>query len=193
MPRPREFEQEKVLEKAMQLFWEKGYEATSISDLEEHLGLGRQSIYNVFGDKRQIFLKALASYAQTSCDVVDRLLIHGHEGLESIRAYLLTSVDFVASSKRRRACLIVNTIMENATADPDVGATCRMTYQSLIRGFRAALQRAVDRGEIPPKTDVAATATMLAAQEYGMSVLAKTGVSPAELTRTVNAFVERLK
>src|SRR5512132_4000579 len=111
MPRPRQFHEEEVLEKAMQLFWEKGYEATSISDLEEHLGLGRQSIYNVFGDKRQIFLNALASYARSSCAVVDRVLVHGKEGLESIRAYMLASVELVASSKKRRACLIVNTVM----------------------------------------------------------------------------------
>lgn len=193
MVRPRGFDEDEALRKAMQLFWSKGYEATSICDLEEQLGLCRQSIYNVFGDKRRVFLKALESYAQANGETVDRLLLHATEGIESIRAYLLASVKAVAASKPRRACLIVNTVMENATSDPDIASTCRATHHRLLRGFRAALARAVERGEIAAGTDLGTMSTMLAAEAYGMSVLAKSGVSVEELSRTAAAFVDRLR
>jgi TetR/AcrR family transcriptional repressor of nem operon len=192
MARPREFDEEEVLDKAMHLFWTKGYESTSISDLEQHLGLGRQSIYNVFGDKRQVFLKALGAYAETQGETIDRILLHGEAGLDDIRAYLVDSARMVASSKPRRACLVVNTVMENATADPEIAATCRGVHHRLVRGFRAALERAVVRREIAAKSDLDTTAVMLAAQAYGISVLAKSGVSTEELKRTAAAFVDRV-
>jgi AcrR family transcriptional regulator len=70
MPRPREFDPDLVLDRAVELFWAKGYEGTSISDLEEHLGMGRQSLYGAFGDKHELYVKAMDRYAGLS--VVDQ-------------------------------------------------------------------------------------------------------------------------
>ena len=192
MVRPRGFDEEQALQKAMEVFWVKGYEATSISDLEQELALGRQSIYNVLGDKRQLFLKALESYARRNRDVIDRTLIRSKEGLEAVRGYFLEAIRAVTECKPRRACLIVNTVMENATSDPEIAAACRASHQYLARGFRAAVERAIANGELAKKTDVGTMVTMLLAQAFGLSVLAKSGVSTEELRRGVAVLIEKL-
>ena len=63
MPRTKDFDEHEVLDRAVELFWDRGYEATSVADLEKHLGVGRQSLYNTFGDKRELFLRSLSRYA----------------------------------------------------------------------------------------------------------------------------------
>src|SRR5713101_4688267 len=87
MPRPTSFDEDAVLDQAVQLFWERGYEGTSLADLETHIGLGRQSLYNAFGDKQTLFLKALERYQRA---VMEKVLAHlnaSGAGLDAIRAF----------------------------------------------------------------------------------------------------------
>src|SRR5262245_45794190 len=93
MPRPKSFDEDAVLDRAAQLFQQCGYEATSLADLEAHLGLGRQSLYNAFGDKQSLFLKALERYQRTvTTDDLSRLKSSGG-GLDAIRAHFRATVE----------------------------------------------------------------------------------------------------
>jgi TetR/AcrR family transcriptional repressor of nem operon len=192
MPRPRSFEEGAVLDQAVQLFWERGYEGTSLADLETHLGLGRQSLYNAFGDKQTLFLKALERYQRA---VVENTLAHLNApggGLDAIRAFFRASVESLTAPGPRRACLIANTILERGSQDADALLRCNHARAELERGFRRALAQAKTRGELAEGLDVEATATLLVSQSYGLSVLAKTGASAAELQGAVEVLLAGL-
>jgi TetR/AcrR family transcriptional repressor of nem operon len=192
MPRPRSFEEGAVLDQAVQLFWERGYEGTSLADLETHLGLGRQSLYNAFGDKQTLFLKALERYQRA---VVEKRLAHlnaSGAGLDAIRAFFKANVEFLTAPGPRRACLIANTILERGSQDPDALLRCNHARAELERGFRRALVQAKTRGELAEGLDVETTATLLVIQSYGLNVLAKTGATAAELQGAVEVLLAGL-
>ena len=193
MARPKSFDQDAVLDQAVQLFWERGYEGTSLADLEAHLGLGRQSLYNTFGDKQSLFLKALERYrSQVSEQRMAELNAPG-AGLDAIRAFLTASVESLTAPGKRRACLVANTIVERGSQDPDALLRCNHARDGLERAFRRALAQAKSRGELPEGLDVEATATLLIIQTYGLSVLAKTGASAGELEAAVEALFAGLR
>src|SRR5215211_1091932 len=112
MPRPKSFDQDAVLDQAVQLFWERGYEGTSLAELEAHLGLGRQSLYNTFGDKQTLFLKALERYRRIMSEEVLAPLNAPDASLDAIRAFFKASVESLTAPGPRRACLVANTILE---------------------------------------------------------------------------------
>jgi len=192
MSRPRSFEEDAVLDQAVQLFWERGYEGTSLADLEAHLGLGRQSLYNAFGDKQTLFLKALERYQR---GVVEKRFGHltaPGAGLDAIRAFFKASVESLTAPGPRRACLIANTILERGSQDADALLRCNHARAELERGFRRTLAQAKAREELPEGLDVEATATLLVIQSYGLNVLAKTGATAEELQAAVEVLLAGL-
>ena len=181
-----------MLDQAVQLFWERGYEGTSLADLEAHLGLGRQSLYNAFGDKQTLFMKALERYRRVVGEKRLGHLTAPGAGLEAIRAFFKASVELLTEPGPRRACLIANTILERGSQDADVLLRCNHARAELERGFRRTVAQAKARGELPEGLDVEATATLLVSQSYGLSVLAKTGASAAELQAAVEVLLAGL-
>jgi TetR/AcrR family transcriptional repressor of nem operon len=192
MPRPRSFDEDAVLDQAVQLFWERGYEGTSLADLEAHLGLGRQSLYNAFGDKQTLFLKALERYQRAVVEKRFGHLTAPGAGLDAIRAFFKANVELLTAPGPRRACLIANTILERGSQDADVLLRCNHARAELERGFRRTLAQAKARGELPEGLDVEATATLLVIQSYGLNVLAKTGATAEELHSAVEVLLAGL-
>lgn len=193
MPRPKSFDEEAVLDQAVQLFWERGYEGTSLADLETHLGLGRQSLYNTFGDKHGLFLKALERYHKENGDVALPRLLAPDAGLDAIRQFFRWSVASLTSQTERRGCLLTNTISERAYQDSDALVRCNHAREDLERAFRRALSQAKKLGELPRSLDVEATATLLVIQNYGLTVLAKAGAGAAQLHAAVEALLAGMK
>lgn len=192
MARPKSFDEAAVLDQAIQLFWQRGYEGTSLADLETHLGLGRQSLYNTFGDKHALFLKALERYKEGwGAAAVAPLVVPG-AGLEAIRGFFRSAVENLTVPGPRRGCLFTNTISERAGADPEALVRCDHARQAVERLFRRALAQAQKRGELPQRLDVDATATLLSIQNYGLNVMAKTGATRSELNAAVEALLEGL-
>ena len=181
-----------MLDQAVQLFWERGYEGTSLADLEAHLGLGRQSLYNAFGDKQTLFLKALERYQRAVAEKRLGLLTAPGAGLDAIRAFFKASVELLTAPGPRRACLIANTILERGAQNADVLLRCNHARAELERGFRRTLAQARARGELPEGLDVEATATLLVIQSYGLNVLAKTGATAEELDSAVEVLLAGL-
>lgn len=193
MPRPKSFDQDAVLEQAVELFRARGYEATSLADLESHLGLGRQSLYNTFGDKHSLFLKALDHYRRTMGESIVEQLGRPDAGLEAIREFFRTTIRKLTGESPRGGCLLANTISELGSDDPASLLRCNRSREELERGFRRALTQARDRGELPPHVQVDATATLLVIQNYGLSALAKTGATAEELEAAVEALLAGLR
>ena len=119
MPRPREFEEQAVLAAAMQQFWRYGYEATSIRDLAENMGITGASLYNAFGDKRSLYRRALDQYLdETFRERIGRF----EENLpprEALDAFFKEIVERSCNDKLRRGCMLVNSALEVAPHDPE--------------------------------------------------------------------------
>lgn len=192
MPRPKSFDEAAVLDQAVQLFRERGYEGTSLADLETHLGLGRQSLYNAFGDKQALFLKALERYKRAVTESASAHLNPSGAGLDAIRAFFRATVECLTAPGPRHACLLASTIVERGSQDADALLRCNHARADLERAFRRALAHAKTRGELAKDLDVEATATLLVIQGYGLNVLAKTGATAAELTAAVEVLLAGL-
>jgi TetR/AcrR family transcriptional repressor of nem operon len=192
MPRPKSFDEDAVLARAVELFRARGYEATSLADLEAHLGLGRQSLYNTFGDKQALFHKALDHYRRTAGDAMVEGLNRPSAGVQAIREFFRLTIRTMTGESPRSGCLIANTITELASDDPAALLRCNRSREQLERSFRRALGQARDRGELSPHVNVDAVATLLVSHNYGLNALVKTGATAEELDAATEALLAGL-
>lgn len=170
--RPREFDKSVALEAAMEQFWEHGYEGTGLSDLEERTGLGRQSLYNAFGDKRALFEKALAHYQQSVVGPVLAQLGAPGSALENVRTVLGWWEEH-AKSDDRRGCLVANSLAEFGMRDPGLTDELSRTLGRVEKAFQRALTRAQDKGELSRSHDAKALARLLTTVGQGLSIVHK--------------------
>jgi len=150
MGRPKGYDRDVVLVVARDLFWEKGYEATSISDLELHTGLNRSSLYHEFGSKRDLFTAALACYADQVVATLLADLRQPGAGLETVVSLFVRLADLFRSKARvtTRGCMLVNATAELAARDPGVRSAAASYRDGLRASFAAALRQAAELGEI---------------------------------------------
>jgi TetR/AcrR family transcriptional repressor of nem operon len=174
MPRPKAFDPDAALQKAMQIFWERGYEATSVDDLVQGMGINRFSLYSTFGDKHQLFVAALERYRDTIVADLVGELEQSAAGLAAIRQFFTRLVDFFASSRGWCGCLMTNTAVELAPHDPQAAARVQAHVVRLEEAFFRVLLQAQPT---PPHTAVHACrdlARFLTGSALGLGVLAKT-------------------
>ncbi len=191
MPRPQEFETADVLDRAMELFWARGYEATSLQDLVDHMGIGRQSLYNTFGDKRSLFLAALDRYVETSCQDMMKRLEHPEAGLDALHQHFQDHVLNCTKPGPRRACLIANTAMELAPHDDEIAKWVKGRLESMVAAFQNAVANAVESGDLEVESP-RATAYYLMTTTLGLGVLAKGGASKRVLRDTADIALSAL-
>jgi TetR/AcrR family transcriptional repressor of nem operon len=191
MPRPREFDPDLVLDRATELFWSKGYEGTSISDLEEYLGVGRQSLYGAFGDKHELYVKAMDRYGASQSGARLALLKPGAAARE-IREYFVALVTHL-TTEPRKSCMLINAALETGTEDPAVAARISDNQLNLTRAFRNAVAGAVAKGELDRKTDTHALALALVSQSFGLNIMARNGATAATLQKVVETTLQPFK
>lgn len=173
MARHREFEPEDVVRTAMDLFWERGYQATSMQDLVDATGVHRGSLYSAFRDKRDLFLRALERYR---CQVVPQradILRRPGAALPEIRAYFEAVLDDLTGPARGKGCLMVNSAVELAPHDPAVAGEVAEHLEGLERAFAHALSGAADAGNVADVDDIPALARFLTGAAQGLMVVGK--------------------
>jgi TetR/AcrR family transcriptional repressor of nem operon len=172
MARPRGFDADTALDVAVDLFWRQGFDGTAMQDLCRATDLAPGSLYAAFGDKRALFLAALRRYMATvSSQAVDR--VNGApSGLQGLRDYFEHLVDAMVDGKRQWGCLVTNSVVEFAGADPELAALLQLHLARLETAFAGALARARAAQELRPGAGPA-DAGMLVALVQGMNVLAK--------------------
>lgn len=181
MPRVKEFDPDAVLGKALDLFWRRGYEATSVADLVEHTGIGRASLYATFGSKRDLYLRALERFGRTrDPDPVD-LLSQPGEVLPAVRAVVEQYLREVTGDRERRGCMVANAAVETAAADAEVGRLVSRNWQSIEVALVAALTRAKAQGELAAEKDPRALGQFLLVLLQGMKVVGKGDPEPTRL------------
>ena len=161
--RPREFDPEIVLDAAMQAFWAKGYEATSLSDLMEATGLHKGSLYQAFGDKHTLFIQALKRYLSDMRRMKSEVMAQASTPLDGIRAITHGMLDMAdADCTCPRGCLAINTLVELAPHDSEVQKIMNDHIQRMKSSFAEAVARGQDAGQIrTDKTPQEITALMM--------------------------------
>jgi TetR/AcrR family transcriptional regulator, transcriptional repressor for nem operon len=189
--RTKEFEPLVALDAAMELFWRKGYEAASMRELLDVMGIGRGSFYDTFGDKHALFLSALDRFQEVRTSWVEEVLIG--EGLDGIEEVFRRSLDGLFEFRPRRGCLLANSAVELAPHDPDVAARISSYIKRTEEAFQGALERARHRGEIRSDSDPRALARFLVNTLHGLRVLAKAGADRETLEDTVHIALGALR
>jgi TetR/AcrR family transcriptional regulator, transcriptional repressor for nem operon len=173
MPRPREFDETAALDAATDCFWRDGYEATSVRDLAASMGITGTSLYNAFGDKRSLFRQALQRYAQRSTRERIGRLESTMAPKQAVRAFLGEIVERSLDDRDRRGCLLVNSALEVAPHDPELGAEVAARLGEIEAFFRRAVTAAQADGSVPPDRDPADLARLLLGVTLGVRVLAR--------------------
>jgi AcrR family transcriptional regulator len=184
MGRPRAFDMEKALDSALRVFWEKGYEGTSLSDLTETMGINRPSLYAAFGDKEALFRKVIDRYAEGPAAYVSKAL-EEPTARAVVERLLLGTIDLLTDPRNPKGCLTV----QGALACGDGANAIREELNSRRAAGDAAirerLERAKSEGDLPPGVDAGELARYFTTVVHGMAVQAAGGASRDELLGVV--------
>jgi AcrR family transcriptional regulator len=189
MARPKEFDQEKALRKAIRLFSQQGFAATSTDDLMRVMGVGRQSMYDTFGDKRALFLKALEMYVTESVQSINAELEKPGPALAAVRNALVTFAERNDLSSAE-GCMGLNAITEFGQRDADVTRITRNAARMQRQALMHVLTRANNQGELDSDADLDSMADFFESTLAGIRMAAKAGKSRQAL-RNVAAFAGR--
>lgn len=181
MPRPREFDIDTALDSAMQVFWAKGYESTSLDDLCEATGLGRSSLYSAFSDKRDLYLRALDHYENGSAARIAAALAKPVPMRKALAGFLERMIDDIVAGPGRRGCFIGNCAAELGRRDRGAANRVRRSIDRIESVFREAFARAKSRGEIWAESDTEALARFLTAGIQGLRLVGKANPDRAAL------------
>ena len=182
MARPREFDEGAALDAAIQCFWSRGYEATSVRDLANAMGIAGPSLYNTFGDKRTLYRQALEHYVERGfCDRVRRFESE-LAPRAAIGAFFDEIIELSLADDQRKGCLIVNSALELAPHDPEFQAALVKVLRDMEAFFHRCVKAGQDTGAISASLPADDLARMLLGLLMGLRVLARSRPEP-ELLR----------
>ena len=174
----KQFDPEAALEKAMQLFWAKGYTATGLSELLETMRIGRKSLYDTFGSKRDLYIKALDLYSQTVVREIHRALNDPDQpALENIRAVMRGIAD-VNAKPMSQGCLLGVSMAQFRTDDAEMAAILRTHMLHVEHAYRKAFERAKAEGDLKPTTDVKNLARLFMSAHQGLVLIGRVTEKP---------------
>ncbi|MFC3675575.1 TetR/AcrR family transcriptional regulator [Ferrovibrio xuzhouensis] len=180
-----------AVERAMGVFWSRGYHATALPDLLQATKLSRGSLYAAFGDKHALFLLALDRYIADAVARMDLELAARREPVEGLRAYLAGYVDRTSGARGRRGCLLVATAMELAGRDAEVDLRIGRFFKTMGARVADALSRAQAAGRLADDVEPAMAARILVCFVEGLRVTGKTGPARTTAQATADALLDR--
>lgn len=189
--RPRSFDMDIAVERAMEVFWSRGYHATALPDLLRATKLSRGSLYAAFGDKHSLFLQALDRYIANALTRMDVEFDPGREPLEGLRAYLGGYVERTSGANGRRGCLLVATAMELAGQDGDVGRRVAGFFEAMEARVAVAFSRARAAGTLADGVEPRSAAKILVCFVEGLRVIGKTAPTRSAAQATADALIDR--
>ncbi|HWL67091.1 MAG TPA: TetR/AcrR family transcriptional regulator [Geminicoccus sp.] len=190
--RPREFDLDEAVRKAMNVFWDRGYHDASLPDLLDGMELSRGSFYKAFGDKRGVFLRALDVYIDDAVRQVGDSLSGEASPKAAIRAAFERHAELSSGKDGLRGCFVVLTATEMLPGDQEVSARISRLFRRLQDLFAAAIIRAQALGEIDQRLDERTLARFLVCQIQGMRVLGKAGAEQEDMRAMVDLALKPL-
>jgi TetR/AcrR family transcriptional repressor of nem operon len=186
--RQKEFDPEVALDRAMTLFWEQGYAKTSMQDLVARMGIHKRSMYDTFGDKRALYLKALDRYGET----VEQVNVAAAERKTDSRAALRGLFESALPGEHPLGCLSVNTATELALRDPDAAARVEKSFARQQQLVLDLVRRGQQAGQIATRHEPRGLALTLFNAWVGLRVRVRTGAPRAQLRQMVDDMLTML-
>lgn len=190
MPRTKEFDPEEVLDQAMELFWEQGFEATSAQDLVDRTGLSRSSLYNTFGSKQELYLQALDHYRRQGTTGGEGLLDQFGSARAAIRHLL---GEGIPRQGENRGCFLANAAVERAHCDDETHERACESLARMHEVFRILVERGQAQGEFSQEREAEAMAHFLANTYFGMQTMAKLDLPMSVFEDVVEGAVRALE
>jgi AcrR family transcriptional regulator len=166
----KRFEPSEALDRALRVFWEKGFEGASYSELTNATGLNKSSLYNAFGDKQALYLKCLERFSQTIAQP-EMALLGRPDFADAIAGLFESLVQRMNDAAQPRGCLVTMAALELGGTEGPIGTLIRTDLQKWLSALRARCDRAVRDGELPPGTDTEALASLFLAVMRGLPAL----------------------
>jgi TetR/AcrR family transcriptional regulator, copper-responsive repressor len=188
--RPRAYDPDTALARAMAAFWDAGYTATSLDDLSAATGMNRPSLYGAFGDKRALYLKTLAGYRAAARAALKTALAEERPLPEALRRVYAAALGlYLAGDKGARGCFLIGTAATQAVLDPAVRAVFADGLHEIDAAFAARIHSAQERGELRRDADPAALARIASAILHTLALRARAGENRAALEATAEAGI----
>jgi len=175
MARTKEFKEDQVLDKAIEIFWHKGYNGTSAQDLVMHLGLSRSSLYDTFGDKQKLFAQSLRRYQKNAQDQIIELFDKSENIKETLHDIFKQAVVESLDDRITKGCFMVNSSIELAMHDEEIAKIVKSNSQKMEEVFTNAVQKGQDLGQISKSNEAKVLARFIFNNYSGIRVLARTG------------------
>ncbi len=188
--RPKCFDEQKALEKAMLLFWQYGYEATSISDLTHALGITAPSLYSSFGDKAGLFEKCLDYYVVHEACAIDEIFSQAKTAKIAIELYLFENLKSLIQINKPTGCMLVVSTMNCSDANSEIQSQLLIKRNHTKAKIYQRLAQGQSNAEIPASTDVKVMADFFVTILQGMTIQARDGTSLAQLEQVVKMAMQ---
>ncbi|MCY9697189.1 TetR/AcrR family transcriptional regulator [Paenibacillus alginolyticus] len=191
MARSKEFEENEVLEKAMKLFWEQGYEKTSMNDLVEHMGIHRRSLYDTFTDKHTLFLKAMNRFGDRFNGRMATAIKQAETASLALRSIYDLSMNVEGDTPP--GCIFVNSAVELANRDPEVDARATQAFENTEHLLKDIVVWGQQNGEFTKNVEADDLAELLHNTLVGLRVMARTSAAKEKLQRIANLSISLLQ
>ncbi|MBL4707017.1 MAG: TetR/AcrR family transcriptional regulator [Flavobacteriales bacterium] len=185
MPRVKQFNQEEVVEKAVHLFWEKGFHATSMQDIVDTLGINRASIYDTFGSKRELFNLTIDRYKNQNVERVSNFLFRHSNIREGLHLLFESSIDEGLDKNKPNGCFIVNTTSELGD-DPELNQKLVENKTAFEKIYFDYLKLGVEQSQVSPYKDLKEIASYLFTLQAGIKVISNLHQSREDLMKIVS-------
>jgi TetR/AcrR family transcriptional regulator, transcriptional repressor for nem operon len=192
MARPQEFDTDQALKSAMRVFWSKGYEAASLTDIMTATGLSKSSLYATFGDKRALFLAAFDAYRKERMAYLNETLNDGRPARHSIGTFFREGVAHAAEPAHRNGCMTANEAVELAPHDVGVQKLVAEDFQAVEDAFTRAIERGQADGSIVSREEPRKLARFLVVGLQGLQVMARAKSERVRLDDTVAIMMAAL-
>lgn len=168
----KQFDPEIALTRAMEVFWAQGYEGASLSQLLQHMGISKKSLYDTYGNKRSLFLKALDHYTQTVTHGLRDRLARPGSPLGHLRS-LFQEIQQINGQPGSHGCMLGTNLADFDTEDPEMAAILQGHLEQLERAYRQVISRAQAQGELDPNLDPGDLARLLLCVHQGMVLVGR--------------------
>lgn len=176
MARTKDFDEDAILEKALVIFWHKGYNGVSMQELVDGLGISRSSLYDTYTDKYSLFIKSLKRYQQKAASRMITMVTEAESPKAAIKELFQTTVDESIADKKQKGCFMANCAIENGPHDKNIAKIVHENMQSIEKAISLAIQKGQDMGELPDQHEPGALARFLINSINGIHIATKAGV-----------------
>lgn len=186
--RPRQFDQDEALSRAMQLFWRKGYVASGLTEILQETGMARQSLYNTFGDKKKLYLDCLTQYSAGWLGLVQESLNSSADVTDGLKQLLMAYID-VPSDIEGFGCMIVNAGCEFGQSDQKVSGIVTQHMAALDQMVKLAIEEGQRQGDISPALDAESASVTIVNAMHGLALMNRAGASRQQMLQVTQEIM----